>query len=199
MSVLVQYATMVVRICRIEGSYPDGFLAFRKEHIDGLTSWHDKDLAVITNMDGAFLMAEAKSLARKCGFRIIEDDQSPDDDIVIITGADPPRFSCAWLEFRRHPAGFSYCWLKGQQPGYLAGPKWPEPKGLRNRKILETFEEAVYLLPEAALEEAIECASTEPIHDPIHGAPAPSRAIVDAIVECLSDDPSDPHQGSKKA
>ena len=95
----------------VDEKFPGGLAAYKKEHFDFCADHTLTRVGFMNQMDCMRFM----EFLQKHGFNLAEDIAIVDQFTGICHGRD-------WLEFQRHPEGYSSCWLKGQEPGCLATP-----------------------------------------------------------------------------
>ncbi|MFH1313468.1 MAG: RDD family protein [Candidatus Eisenbacteria bacterium] len=132
MSVVVDMFSMLVCVSTLEEKYPGGLQGYIKDYGD-FTFCADSHLTRVGFMDTLGIEVSLMDLEKK-GLNVAEDPGCPD---VAVVDQDAGLFHpCPWLEFAKHPEGYSICWLKGTEPGELAAPPgWTPSDSRGNRRM----------------------------------------------------------------
>jgi hypothetical protein len=123
MSILVESRTVIVRRLTLNASWPGGTDAYLTASLspDSLTS-----LACADDTLAAVSFASASScqvwLDRLADRGIVHVDDKHSADVVCIDELSGPSAPCDWIEWSRHPDGFTYAWLAGTEPGDVVAP-----------------------------------------------------------------------------
>lgn len=138
MSILIESLAIVVRRNTLDAIWPGGTDAYLADAFArgsrALLACADDDLAAIS-----FASPEsADSLMDRLddlGVAYVDDGRCI--DMVCIDDASGPLARCDWIEWRRHPDGFTYAWLAGTDAGDVVAPR------IRRRDLLRRTEAGV--------------------------------------------------------
>lgn len=127
MCVLIEALTLVVRKLSLEIAYPGGSDAFLHATLElaqppRFVCSCDPELVNLS-----FYSPEHAEpcieLLLEHGFIELEDESTGFVDFALLDQHFGPALHCSWLEWKRHPEGFSYAWLAGTEPGDMAVPE----------------------------------------------------------------------------
>jgi hypothetical protein len=123
MSILIESLTVVVRRVTLDATWPGGTDAYLAAALSGdsraLLACADDKLTAVS-----FARPESSDtlLDRLDDLGIVYVDDRRCVDIVCIDHAAGPLTRCDWIEWRRHPDGFTYAWLAGTDAGAVVAP-----------------------------------------------------------------------------
>jgi hypothetical protein len=126
MSVLVEALSLIIPRTVLDVSYPGGTDAFMRKmcepDIPERRACADAKLVSVSFLGAAEARAVGLELLE---LGIVGADDDRFQEFAFIDQTDGPTLRCDWLEWRRDPDGFMYCWLAGSEPGDLHAPeKW---------------------------------------------------------------------------
>jgi hypothetical protein len=119
MSVLVEAISVIVRKITVEQKYPGGLSRYQEE-CPNQTFCMDEYLTRIGFMTPADVGSFVGSLQVK---GLVFSQNGKFIDIAVVDQRTGLTAGCDWLQFGKHPAGFSICWLGGMEPGNVAIPE----------------------------------------------------------------------------
>jgi hypothetical protein len=118
MSVLLEALSVVVRCSCLNLLYPGGVTGYENAAPNG-TFCCDGKLTRLGFMVPQDVRAHVIGLQR-WGFKVLEAGEF--QDLAVVDEFAGPTAHCTWLEWTRHPAGFSAVWLVGETPSPTACP-----------------------------------------------------------------------------
>jgi hypothetical protein len=155
-SVLVEALSLVVPQKVLDVSYPGGAQAFLQRMLEpdipmrrGVSDDHLVSVAFYNPEDAR----KATDILEEIGLVAVDDDAFY--EFAFVDQEHGPTMPCPWLEFRRHPEGFSYCFAPGTDPTELHVPAGWEPeqsRALEREDIRDIPGRAVKLGEENGLE-----------------------------------------------
>lgn len=123
MSVLVEALTLLVPRHVLDAKFPGGtgayLTAMRAPDCPARMVCADAHLTSVSFHSPADARRTTEPLL-ELGLRGVEDGRF--HDLAIVDQWDGPTVECPWVEWRRHPDGYSFAWLSGRQPGALVAP-----------------------------------------------------------------------------
>lgn len=118
MSVLVEGISVVMKKATVEKKYKGGFAQYSQD-CPNATLCFDDDLVRIGFLTTEDVRHYVQMLERH-GFVFIKDEKFV--DLAIVDQLQGVTKKCNWLQFFKHPDGYSMCCLNGADPGELAVP-----------------------------------------------------------------------------
>jgi hypothetical protein len=143
MSVLIEALTLVIRRFDLDIRYPGGTEAFLQHALE-LTEpprficGEDAHLVNLSFSSPEHMM-ECLKLLTYHGFLDVDDGQVV--DMAYVDQHHGPTMPCHWLEWRRHPEGFTYAWLAGTEPGDMAVDEGWTPERSRGMERFDVRDE----------------------------------------------------------
>jgi len=123
MSVLIEALSLVIPRRVLDVNYPGGTDAYLADALAADVQFRyavaDDRLAVMSCLDPDAL---EPWVTRLCSHGI-DCDGSETSDMSFVDQRFGPTLPCAWLEWRRHPDGFTYAWLAGTKSGDMVAPE----------------------------------------------------------------------------
>src|SRR5262249_38941529 len=119
MSVLVEVISVIVRKITIQQKYPGGLPRYQEE-CPNRTFCMDEYLTRIGFMTPVDVGSFVGSLQVE---GLVFSQNGKFIDIAVVDQRTGLTAGCDWLQFGKHPAGFSMCWLGGTEPGKVAVPE----------------------------------------------------------------------------
>lgn len=143
MSVLIEALTLVVRKRELDIRYPGGTDAFLQAALEleappRFICNGDPHLVNLSFSDPDHL-APCVALLEAHGFMDVDDGKLV--DMAYVDQHFGPTMPCDWLEWRRHPDGFTYAWLAGTEPGDMATDEDWTPERSRGMKRFDVRDE----------------------------------------------------------
>jgi len=124
MSILIESLTVVVRRGTLDATWPGGTDAYLADAFSrgsrALLACADDELTAIS-----FASPESADalLDRLDDLGVVYVDDGHCIDMVCIDHIEGPLARCDWIEWRRHPDGFTYAWLAGTDAGDAIAPR----------------------------------------------------------------------------
>jgi hypothetical protein len=123
MAILIEAISVVIRVETIEEKYPGGLIYYEKD-CPNATFCADGFLTRVGFMTPDDVGTFIESLESH-GFVVFDSEAEEEEflDLVVVdqmTGLTRP---CKWLSYDRHPDGYAFAWLTGEEPGELTTPE----------------------------------------------------------------------------
>lgn len=124
MSVLIEALTVVVPRSALEAKFPGGTEAYiaaaAASESPARYAVADEQLTAVSYLAPEEATRLIDSLLE---LGLVESEDNVAGDIAFVDQHYGPSTECAWLEWKRHDDGYTYCWLAGAEPGELAVPE----------------------------------------------------------------------------
>jgi len=136
MAVLIEALSVVVRVKTIEEKYPGGMIYYERDRPNA-TYCCDGLLTLVGFMTPDHVGGFIETLESH-GFMVFDPYAEEEEflDLAVVDQFTGPTRPCKWLSYDRHPDGYSFAWLTGEEPGELTTPEgWDLENSLSKKHV----------------------------------------------------------------